>query len=109
MEKEELTFEQFCDPAYRRTKQIEVKSEATWVAFMETKGVINKSGIAREYFKRSPGWMTQRINGNTVFGKTARFRESEYHQLAEAFRDIAKRLNAHADEIDAAVMEQLDD
>ena len=49
--------------------------------------------------------MTQLINGNTVFGKTARFRETEYHQIAEAFRDIAKRLIAHADEIDAAAMD----
>lgn len=30
------------------------------------------------------------------------YKEEEYHMLAEAFRDIAKRLQAHADEIDAA-------
>lgn len=33
------------------------------------------------------------------------FKEEEYHQLAEAFRDIAKRLQAHADEIDSAAFE----
>ena len=33
------------------------------------------------------------------------FKEDEYYQLAEAFRDIAKRLQAHADEIDAAKFE----
>lgn len=30
---------------------------------------------------------------------------NSFHQLAEAFRDIARRLEAHADEIDAAKME----
>lgn len=37
--------------------------------------------------------------------KNAAFKENEYHQLAEALRDIAKRLQAHADEIDAADMD----
>lgn len=106
MENKELTFEQFCDPAYRRTKQIEIKSEAAWVAFNELRNIIKPSGIAKEYFKRSPAWITQRINGNIVFGEKARFREEEYHQLAEAFRDIARRLEAHADEIDAATIEE---
>ena len=35
--------------------------------------------------------------------------ETEYHQLADALRDIAKRLNAHADEIDAAAMDNIED
>lgn len=88
-----------------REKLLDVKTNATWVAFTELDGLINNSALARQYFHRSPAWMNQRINGNKVFGERARFREAEYHQLAEAFRDIAKRLEAHADEIDAAAME----
>lgn len=78
------------------------KRGATNVAFTELEGLINNAALSRQYFKRSPSWLTQRINGNIVFNKKAGFRPDEYHQLAEAFRDIARRLNAHADEIDAA-------
>ena len=102
------TFEEFCNPAYRRAQQVTIKSEAAWVAFLELRNILNTSGLAREYFKRSPSWILQRINGNKVFGKKAEFTESEYHQLAEAFRDIARRLTAHADEIDAAAMDEID-
>ena len=33
------------------------------------------------------------------------FKDNEYHELAEALRDIAKRLSVHADEIDNAKLE----
>lgn len=108
MGKEKMTFEQFCDPAFRRAQQVEVKSEAVWVAFVELNGIVNTAALARQYFDRSPGWLSQRINGNTVFGRKAEFRDDEYHQLAEAFRDIARRLEAHADEIDNAKIEVTD-
>lgn len=97
-----ITLEQVCDSEFRRAEHIKTKSGAVWVAFLELGGVLNNSGLARQYFKRSPAWLNQRINGNTVFNKKAGFRPAEYHQLAEAFRDLARRLNAHADEIDAA-------
>lgn len=96
------SFEQLCDPAHRRAQNITIKSGAVFVAFNELNGLINNAELARQYFKRSPSWLTQRINGNIVFDKKAGFRPDEYHQLAEAFRDIARRLCAHADEIDAA-------
>lgn len=105
MDNEKPTFEQICDPAYRRAQLITEKSGAMWTTFFELKGLLNTSALSREYFDRSPGWILQRINGNTVFGRKAEFSEAEYHQLAEALRDIARRLNTHADEIDAAAME----
>lgn len=91
-----------CDPAFRRAQNITIKSGAVFVAFSELEGLINNAALARQYFKRSPAWLTQRINGNTVFNKKAGFRPDEYRQLADAFRDIAHRLEAHAAEIDAA-------
>lgn len=94
-----------CDPAFRRARQVTIKSEAVWVAFLELRGLINASGIARQYFSRSAAWITQRINGNIVFGKKASFRPEEYSRLSEAFRDIARRLMKYADEIDAAANE----
>ena len=78
---------------------------AVWNTFVELEGLINKSQLAAQYFKRSHAWISQRIHGCTVRNKTMSFKEEEYHQLAEALRDIAKRLQAHADEIDNAAIE----
>lgn len=85
-----------------RKKCIEYKADATATAFSELEDIINKSQLAKQYFKKSQSWLSQRINGCMVLKKSMNFKEDEYHQLAEAFRDIAKRLQAHADEIDAA-------
>lgn len=94
-EYERLRAEDLCD-----------KRGATNVAFSELEGLINNSALARQYFKRSPGWLTQRINGNTVFNKKAGFRPGEYDLLVKAFRDIARRLEAHAAEIEAAAPDE---
>lgn len=99
------------DPAQHeadRNRLLDVKTNATWLAFTELEGIINNAALARQYFKRSPAWLSQRINGNKVLNKTAMFRPEEYKQLAEAFRDIAKRLQAHADEIDAAAPDEVE-
>lgn len=86
----------------RRRKCIEYKSDATFTAFSELEDIINKSQLARQYFGRSQSWFSQRLHGCTVLKKSVAFKAEEYHKLAEAFRDIARRLQAHADEIDAA-------
>lgn len=89
----------------RRKECIEYKQDATFTAFTELEDIINKSQLAKQYFEKSQSWFSQRINGCMVKEQTMAFKEDEYHQLAEAFRDIAKRLQAHADEIDAAKFE----
>ena len=89
----------------RRKKCIEFKADATATAFSELEGLINKSAIAQQYFEKSQSWFAQRLHGCAVLNKPMSFKEEEYHELAEAFRDIAKRLQAHADEIDAAKYE----
>ena len=89
----------------RRKICIEYKSDATITAFSELEDIFNKSQIAKQYFGRSQSWFSQRLNGCTVLKKSMAFKEEEFHQLAEAFRDIAKRLQAHADEIDEAKYE----
>lgn len=105
MENKKITFEQICDPAFRRAEQIKVKSEALWVAYLELDGLINISKFAQQYFDKSQSWFSQRLHGCTVRNKAVAFKEEEYRQIAESFRDIAKRLIAHADEIDNAKME----
>lgn len=89
----------------RREKCIEYKLDATETAFSELENLINQAQLSRQYFNRSQSWFSQRVNACMVLNEKASFKEDEYHQLAEAFRHIAKRLQAHADEIDAAKME----
>ncbi|MBQ7941125.1 MAG: DUF5053 domain-containing protein [Muribaculaceae bacterium] len=91
-----------------RKEVITDKCGATWNAFIELEGLINKSQLAQQYFEKSHGWLSQRLHGCTVRKKSMSFKEEEYHELAEAFRHIAMRLNAHADEIDSATMESAD-
>ncbi len=89
----------------RRKEIIVTKTGAVWNAFTELEDIINRSQLAKQYFKKSQSWLSQRLNGCTVQKKSMAFKEEEYHTLSEAFRDIAKRLMAHADEIDAAKYE----
>lgn len=88
-----------------RKEVIKNKPGAVWNTFVELEGLVNKTQLARQYFNRTHAWLSQKLNGCTMHNKKQEFNEKEYHQLAEAFRHIAKRLNAHADEIDAAAME----
>lgn len=83
----------------RRKKCIEYKSDAIHTAFSELEDIINKTQLAKQYFGKSHSWLSQRIHGCMILNKSMSFKETECHQLADAFRDIAKRLNAHAEEI----------
>lgn len=89
----------------RRKEIVSDKDGAVWTTFVELEGIINQSALVKQYFKKSQSWFAQRVNGCTVRDTEAAFKEDEYHQLADAFRDIAKRLQVHADEIDAAKFE----
>lgn len=91
-----------------RKEVIADKCGATWNAFVELEGLINKSALATQYFEKSQSWLSQRLHGCTVRKKAMTFKPDEYHQLAEAFRHIALRLSAHADEIDRAALESPD-
>lgn len=88
-----------------RAECIQYKEDAVFTAFSELDGLISKAALAEQYFEKSKSWLSQRMNNCMVRGKTAKFREEDFCTMAEAFRDIAKRLQAHADEIDKAMME----
>ena len=57
---------------------------------------VNMSQIARVYFGKSQSWLMQRINGNKVNGKEARFTPAEAKQLEEAFHDLGHKFLAFA-------------
>lgn len=55
---------------------------------------LNVSYISRRYFKRSPHWFYQRLNGNIVNGKPASFTEQELSTLNLALHDIGEMILA---------------
>ena len=55
---------------------------------------ISVSYVAKNYFGKTKTWLYQRLNGNKVNGKEARFTESEARQLQEALHDLGHRLTS---------------
>lgn len=102
MEKDKMTYEQMCDPAYRRTELMKEKQGAVWQIFFELNGLINVSKFARIFFNKSHSWFMQRVNGYDVNHKRARFNAKDYEKISSSFRQLAKRLNDYADELDHA-------
>lgn len=96
------TLEQFKDPQFRREMMMKDKQLATWLTFTELGGLINSAKFSEIYFERTPAWFKQKLNGNIVNGKKARFNAEEYDKVAASLRDLAKRLSDYADAIDAA-------
>ena len=54
---------------------------------------ISVSHLAKTYFGKTPQWFYQRLNGNTVNGKQAKFTNNELHVLADALKDISKKIS----------------
>ena len=57
-------------------------------------GVKANNEELKNYFGKTKTWLYQRLNGNKVNGKEARFTESEARQLQEALHDIGHRLTS---------------
>ena len=53
-----------------------LKAEKIRSAMGELGNAISFAYIAKHYFGKSQSWLTQRLNGSTVNGKTARFNSS---------------------------------
>ncbi len=57
---------------------------------------VSVSYFAKTYFKKTPQWFYQRLNENTVNGKTAHFTDKELKTLSMALRDIGQKMNQTA-------------
>lgn len=55
---------------------------------------ISVSAIAKNYFGKSKEWFYQKINGNIVNGKPAKFTEEEIKNLNFALQDISKKIGS---------------
>lgn len=56
--------------------------------------MLNLAYIAENYFHKSRGWFSQRLNGATVNGKPAHFTQNELKTLADALSDISRQIAA---------------
>lgn len=57
---------------------------------------ISVSTLAKTYFKKSPQWFYQRLNGSIVNGNPVRFNNNELKTLSEALMDIGKKISQAA-------------
>lgn len=57
---------------------------------------ISVSALSKIYFKRSPQWFYQRLNGSVVNGKPVKFNNSELKILSAALEDIGKKISQAA-------------
>ncbi|MDD6498665.1 MAG: DUF5053 domain-containing protein [Bacteroidales bacterium] len=60
---------------------------------------ISLGDIARRYFGKSTAWFYQRLNGTTVNGKPAEFKEEERQLLKGALLDLADRIKNVAEKL----------
>ena len=56
--------------------------------------VISISYLSKNYFKKTPQWFYQRLNGNNVNGKEAHFTDIELKTLSIALKEIGQKLTA---------------
>ncbi|MDR1090501.1 MAG: DUF5053 domain-containing protein [Prevotella sp.] len=56
------------------------------------KDLVSMSYISKNYFGKTRNWIYQRLNGNLVNGKVARFTTDEKIKLKFALDDIGKKL-----------------
>lgn len=54
---------------------------------------ISFSYIAKKYFGKSRNWLYQRINGNIVNGKKARFTDNELQTFLNALKDVNEMIH----------------
>lgn len=77
---------------YNKKVDAELEEMTLKVRLAEITEVVSLSYIAKHYFNRTRNWLYQRINGNIVAGKPAKFTEEEIKKLQFAINDIGHKL-----------------
>lgn len=80
---------------------IETKSGATWNTFVELENIISEENFATQYLGESGEWFAKKLEHSGAHDRDG-FSDQEYLRITESLRHIAKRLLAHADEIERA-------
>ena len=61
---------------------------------LEVSNIISISYVAKTYFNKTRSWFYQRLNGNLVNGKPAKFTKDELFKLDSALKDISKKIGS---------------
>lgn len=62
------------------------------IEFGDVAEFVSLSYIAKHYFGKSKSWLYQRINGNKVNGKPARFTDEERRRFAQALQEMSRKI-----------------
>jgi len=72
-----------------RAEELALKSQLE-----EVLPILSVSFIAKNYFNKSRQWFYQKLNGNIVNGKPAKFTKEEIKTLNSALKDLSKKIGA---------------
>jgi len=64
------------------------------IQLMDNVDVIPLAYIARNYFHKTKNWLYQRVNGNIVNGKPAKFTEEEKRIFNNALKDVSRKIGS---------------
>lgn len=66
------------------------------IQLLEVAEIVSLSYIAKNYFHKTRQWLYQKLNGNIVNGKPAKFTSDEIDTLNHALKDISKKIGSIA-------------
>ena len=71
-----------------------IEESAIKLQLQEVAEIVSLSYRAKKYFNNSRSWLYQRLNGNLVNGKPARFTQEELQTFNNALQDISKKIGS---------------
>lgn len=71
-----------------------IEESAIKLQLQEVAEIVSLSYLAKKYFNKSRAWLYQRLNGNIVNGKPARFTNEELQTFNNALQDISKKIGS---------------
>ena len=84
-----MALEQLIHETAKRVEELTVAEQMG-----EVTKIVSMAYIAQNYFGKTRSWLAQKLNGNTVNGKTAQFSTEELATLKFALSDISKKLGS---------------
>jgi len=76
----------------RLKEEFDLLQTKAWL--LEIDEILPYSYIAKKYFNKSRAWLSQRIRGSKVNGKTVKFTPDEIKKLNFAIKDISNKLGS---------------
>lgn len=71
-----------------------VEESAIKLQLQEVAEIVSLSYLAKKYFNKSRSWLYQKLNGNLVNGKPARFTKEELQTFNNALQDISQKIGS---------------